>query len=226
MSPPFLDHATAPIEHCDVSPFFLANLRCCAPNLKIFKMLRCFLFPSQKVVMCVLPLSGCYDTILRLRMMLCVLRHARVAAEATIAKKVDQQPPPHPDDAVHAIEEGAHHPPHQVVPPQRQNAATMCSPPPTRCTVTYHTPRHRKMQCVLPDDQLAAQARTAKKVDQEHLPPPGGDYVCDGPSVLIDRVRESAHHHVLHQQRFDLLPLHLPGLQCHGLPGGDDAVRD
>ena len=160
-------------------------------------MLRCVLPPTQNVVKCGLRLSGCSDTIFRLRMMLlCVLRHARVAAQAAIAKQVDQHPPPHSEDAAHASEEAAHHPPHPVGPLKLQDAAKICSPPPTGCyVIVTRTLRHR-MQCVLPDTQPAAQARTVQKVDQDHLPPPGpgpgqvspsllcGDSMCD---ILSDK---------------------------------------
>ena len=64
-------------------------------------------------------------------MMLSVLRQARVAAQATIAKQVDQDLPPHPEDAAHAINEAGHLPPHLVVLPlPPQDAATLCSPTP------------------------------------------------------------------------------------------------
>ena len=54
--------------------------------------------------------------------------------------------------------------------------------------MTYHTLRHRMMQRVLPDAQVAAQAGKAKKVDPNPHPPPGqvspslpsGEDVCDG----------------------------------------------
>ena len=74
----------------------------------------------------------------------------------------------------------------------------MCSPPPPGCCVTYHTLRHRMMQRVLPDAQVAAQAGKAKKVDPNPLPPPGqvspslagSEDVCDG--LLV--TDEAPHH--------------------------------
>ena len=120
----------------------LPNPGCCnmfSSPLKKLQMLRCVLLPTLNFVICGLPLSGCYDTILRLRMMLCVLRHARVAAQAAIDKQVDQHSPPHPEDAVNASEESAHHPTHPVGLSVPEDAATMCSPQPTGCHVTYHT---------------------------------------------------------------------------------------
>ena len=83
----------------------------------------------------------------------CVLHHGRVAVQATIAKQVNQDPPPHPEDAVHATEEAAHHPPQPVVLPLQQDAAMMCSTTPPGYHVTYHTLGHRMLQCVLPDAQ-------------------------------------------------------------------------
>ena len=115
-----------------LSQHHLPNPGCCNmfSSPLILQMLRCVpLLPTQNVVICWLPLSGCSDTILRLRMMLCVLRHARVAAQAAIAKQ----------DAANASEEAAHHPPHPVGLPVPEDAATMCSPQPTGCYVTYHT---------------------------------------------------------------------------------------
>ena len=82
-----------PSGHCDMF----------SPTLE---MLRCILYP-QKTVMCVSPLSGCYNALLRLRMMPCVLHHAKVAAKAIRAKKVDQHPCPQPEEDAHAALEEA-----------------------------------------------------------------------------------------------------------------------
>ena len=86
-----------------------------------FEMLRCILLPPQKTVMCVSQLSGCYDALLRLRMMPCVLHHAKVAAQAIRAKKVDQHPCPQPEEDAHALEEAAQLLPHTVVLPFPQS---------------------------------------------------------------------------------------------------------
>ena len=132
-------------------------------------------------------------------MMPCVLRHGRVAAQATIAKHVDQDLPPHPEDAAHAIDEAGHLPPHLVVLPlPPQDAATLCSPTPPGYYVTT-TLGHRMMQCVLPDAQPAEQARTAKKVDPTSLHLPGqmgpslngSDNVCNGLVVIYGQVAPS-----------------------------------
>ena len=85
------------------------------------EMLRCILLPPQKTVMCVSQLSGCYDALLRLRMMPCVLHHAKVAAQAIRAKKVDQHPCPQPEEDAHALEEAAQLLPHTVVLPFPQS---------------------------------------------------------------------------------------------------------
>ena len=97
-----------PSGHCDMF----------SPTLE---MLRCILLPPQKTVMCVSQLSGCYDALLRLRMMPCVLHHAKVAAQAIRAKKVDQHPCPQPEEDAHALEEAAQLLPHTVVLPFPQS---------------------------------------------------------------------------------------------------------
>jgi hypothetical protein len=153
----------------DASPLTPSYCNKFSPSLK---MLRCVLIPPQEAVMCPPPPSGCCDTLLRLRTMRCVLLHGQAAAQAGIAKKVDQHPRPQPEDVAHACEEAAHHLPYTVVLLKRQ-VAVMCSPPPPGSCVTYHTLRHRMMQRVLPDAQVAAQAGKAKKVDPNPLPPPG-----------------------------------------------------
>ena len=164
-------------QHQETAMFLLPHLGCCnmfpSPTLKN-KMLQSVLLPTPKAVMCGL----CYKTILRLRLMPCVLRHAMVAAEAIRAKQVDQDPQPQPEDA-------ALHLPQPVLFPHLPQDAEMCSHPPAGYNVTYH--RHRMMQCVLPDFQLAEQAGKVMKVDQTPLPLPGTvslsvpgyDSVCD-----------------------------------------------
>ena len=78
--------------------------------------------PPQITVMCVSPLSRCYDALLRLRMMPCVLHHAKVAAQAIRAKKVDQHPCPQPEEDAHAaLEEAAQLLPLTVVLPFHQS---------------------------------------------------------------------------------------------------------
>ena len=87
----------------------------CVPFSLNLRILQCFLCPHQEAVMCFSVLV-CYDTILRLRMMPCILRHANVTAQAILVKQVDQHPPPQPEDAAHAIdEEAVHHTPPPVV---------------------------------------------------------------------------------------------------------------
>ena len=111
----------------------------------------------------------------------CVLRHGKVAVQATIVKKVDQHPPPQPEDIVHGeAAAAAHHPPHPVVLPLPHDDE-MCSPPPGP-SVICHTLSYRKKQCVLPDAKIAEQAVNAKKVDQTSPPglvAPGLPAVCD-----------------------------------------------
>ena len=71
-------------------------------------------------------------------------------------------------------------------PTQDQNTARMmCPPPPSGCCDTFLRPQ--MMRCVLRNAQVAAQAATAKKVDQHPLPPPGEDVQAldDAPLPLV-----------------------------------------
>ena len=161
-----------------------------SPSLK---MLRCVLIPPQEAVMCPPPPSGCCDTLLRLRTMRCVLLHGQAAAQAGIAKKVDQHPRPQPEDVAHACEEAAHHLPYTVVLPLRQDAV-MYSPPPPGCCVTYHTLRHRMMLRLL---HKQAKLRKLTQIIFLHLGKclqvspslPGGNDVCDRQLVTDEQGR-------------------------------------
>ena len=53
--------------------------------------------------------------------MRCVLHHAKVAAQAIIAKKVDHHPCPQPEEDAHELEEAAQLLPHTVVLPYPQS---------------------------------------------------------------------------------------------------------
>jgi hypothetical protein len=53
--------------------------------------------------------------LLGLRTMRCVLLHGQAAAQAGIAKKVDQHPRPQPEDVAHACEEAAHRLPYHTI---------------------------------------------------------------------------------------------------------------
>ena len=87
--------------------------------------------------MCPTPPSGCCNTLIRLRMMQCVLHHAELAAQASIAKKVDHHPPPQPEDV-------AHHLTHTVLP--HPQAGAMCSPlPPGYCMIYAHAHMNLKV---------------------------------------------------------------------------------
>jgi hypothetical protein len=100
--------------------------------------LRCVLLPLQEAVMCPTPPTGCYDTLLMLRMMQCVLHHAEAVAQASIAKKADHHPPPQHEDV-------AHHLPHTVLP--HPQAAVMCSPLPTGYCMIF-APAHMNLKVI------------------------------------------------------------------------------
>ena len=133
--------------------------------------------------------------------------------------------------------------------PHPQDTA-MCLPPPSGCCDVFPpTLRLKMMRCVLPQAQVAAQATTAKKVDQLPLPPPeeAVHAVEDAarhhpphtveeaahhhpPKDVLHTVRGAAHHHHLHTHHGDCSTPHvlhrvtIPLLPGQVSPGVDDVL--
>ena len=123
------------------------------PPAPTFKMLRCVPLSPQEAVMCPPPLTGCYTTLFRLRMMPRVLLQAQAAVQVGIAKKVDQCPQPQPEDVA-------------VMCPRPPPPSVCCdmSSQPSECCCVFAS-RLRMLKCVLSPAQAAEKAVMVQKVD-------------------------------------------------------------